>query len=313
MKNFSISIGIDVSKSRLDVFLLPQKKHFHCPNNERGIGDLLQILSSLPNPLWRIVLEPSGGYEQNVLLSLVQKGYPVSLVPAQRIRYFAKAHKDIAKTDRIDACILARYGSVLSPDICSLKDADLLELSQWVSRRDQLKQMLLAEENRLEKTSLQYLHSHIQEVTAFLKSKILDVEKNITELLENTLQSVYQVLTEIKGVGVNTAAVLMGALPELGRCDKRSIAKLVGVAPMNQDSGLFQGKRAIREGRKRVRTALYMATLTAIRFNRVIHSYYEKLIKKGKPTKVAIVACMHKLLTILNARMYNFYNGKTFY
>ena len=173
--------------------------------------------------------------------------------------------------------------------------------------------MLLAEENRLEKTSLQYLHSNIQEVTTFLKSKILDVEKNITELLENTLQGVYQVLTQVKGVEVNTAAVLMGALPELGHSDKRSIAKLVGVAPMNQDSGLLQGKRVIQGGRKRVRTALYMATLTAIRFNHVIRQYYEKFIRKGKPPKVALIAAMHKLLTILNARMYNFYNGKSFY
>lgn len=309
----SYSIGIDVSKERLDVYHEGTQKSYSFANSLQGIEDLLNMLKNI-KPYNRIVLEPTGGYEKPVLLTLVEKGLPVSLVHAKHIRHFARAMGVLAKTDKIDSKIIARYGTVFSPMLTIIQSSEQQLLATYVLRRRQVIDMITAERNRLDKNISSEVADHIHTVIQFLKISLEKIELSISNMLESeVLSKSTDLLTSVKGIGSITAATLLGMLPELGKLTPGQIAKLVGVAPINRDSGAKQGQRSIQGGRAFVRQTLYMATIVAIRHNEALKVFYHRLKAAGKKPKVALVACMRKLLVILNAKMFNFLTGKPIY
>lgn len=298
----SFFVGIDVSKHRLDVHLLPSHQAFHYPNDETGHEGLLAQLQSCPPE--RIVLEATGGYHVPLTAKLAQAGLPVAVVNPRQVRDFAKALGKLAKTDGIDAQVLALFAQVIAPAPRPLPDETTQHLAGLVMRRRQLIEMRTAEQNRL---ALAYpkLRADIQTHIAWLTQRIDDVDHDLDDALQQSPLWLEKatLLTSTKGVGTTTAATLVALLPELGQLNRRQIGALVGVCPFNRDSGTMRGKRAIFGGRAPVRAALYMATLSAVRYNPAIRDFHQRLIAAGKRPKVAIVACMRKLLTILNAML----------
>jgi len=296
-------IGIDVCKRWLDVHLRPEGKSFRVSNNEGGIQELLTHLN-LPGEVGRIVLESTGGYERQVALRLWALAYPVVVINARQGRNFAKAANQLAKTDRVDAAILAWFGEALKPPIRAFASEAQAQLQDLVTRRRQLVDMLTAEQNRLSGlrgTAQADVEAHLD----WLRERIKQLDEQIEGQIQQceSWQVKQRQLKSVPGVGKVVAATLLALLPELGQLSTQKISTLVGVAPLNRDSGQMQGKRTIYGGRSAVRQMLYMATLVAVRHNPVIQAFYDQLLKRGKPTKVALVACMHKLLTILNAML----------
>jgi transposase len=298
-------IGIDVCKRWLDVHLRPQNQSFRVANTERGVAELLSQLGAA-ECVGRIVLESTGGYERQVALVLAKLAYPVVVINARQARNFAKAANQLAKTDRVDAAILAWFGEAMKPPLRSFASEAQSELQDLVTRRRQLVEMLTAEQNRapgLRGSAQADVEAHLD----WLRERIVQLDKHIEGQIAQyqswQVQSLR--LRSVPGVGKVVAATLLVLLPELGQLSTQKISTLVGVAPLNRDSGQMQGKRTIFGGRAPVRQMLYMATLVAVRHNPVIQAFYDRLLKRGKPTKVALVACMHKLLTILNAMIKN--------
>lgn len=313
MNSHKFSIGIDVSKHHLDIYSEAQKKNYRFDNSVSGIVSLQEFFQKHP-PIWRIVLEPSGGYEQPVFSALTSKGYPISLVLGQRVRSFAKALGLGAKTDQIDSQLLACYGSMTNPRTNSSLNPLHEKLKCLIDRRSQILEMIKAEGNRLEKNPSEEIVKWIQEHLESLNQQFLGVGKAIKAILdEKHYQEIVKVLIAVPGIGVTTAATLLATLPELGKLSKKKISRMVGVAPLTRESGTFKGQAYINGGRIKARCSLYMATLTALRCNHPIKQFYESLKNKGKRAKVAIVACMHKLLGILNARLYRHLNGLPVY
>lgn len=296
----SKSVGIDVSKAWLDVAVGAQEQPWRVANSTEGIADLVARLQPLQVEL--IVLESTGGLEGMVLAELHAAGLPVARVNPGRVREFAKATGQLAKTDRLDARILAQYAQVIRPDPVHLPSEDEQYLAALVSRRRQLTDMLVAEKNRLPTTPTR-LQAGVRKHLAWLKAEIRTLEQEIEDFIRRTplWREKDELLKSVPGIGDVTACTLLAELPELGQLNRKEIAALVGVAPFNRDSGRIHGKRHIHGGRTSVRTPLYMATLSATRFNPVIRTFYQHLLAKGKEKKVALVACMRKLLTILNA------------
>jgi transposase len=299
-KSTSQSVGIDVSKEWLDVAVGSQEQPWRVSNSAEGIADLVARLQPLQVEL--IVLEATGGLEGMVLAELHAAGLPVARVNPGRVREFAKATGRFAKTDRLDARTLAQYAHAIHPDPVHLPNADEQYLAALVSRRRQLLDMLVAEKNRLP-TTPKPVQGRVRKHLDWLKAEIQALEQEIDEFIRRTplWREKDELLKSVPGIGDVTACTLLAELPELGQLNRKQIAALVGVAPFNRDSGRFQGKRHIRGGRSSVRTPLYMATLAATRFNPVIRTFYHHLLAQGKEKKVALVACMRKLLTILNA------------
>lgn len=298
-------IGIDVCKRWLDVHLRPEAKSFRVSNNEGGIQELLTHLK-LPSEVGRIVLESTGGYERQVALHLWALAYPVVVINARQARNFAKAANQLAKTDRVDAAILAWFGEALKPQIRAFASEAQAQLQDLVTRRRQLVEMLTAEQNRLSGlrgTAQADVEAHLD----WLRERIKQLDEQIQQQIQQcqSWQAKQTQLKSVPGVGKVVAATLLALLPELGQLSTQKISTLVGVAPLNRDSGQMQGKRTIYGGRAAVRQMLYMATLVAVRHNPVIKAFYDQLRQRGKATKVALVACMHKLLTILNAMLKN--------
>jgi len=295
-------VGIDVSKDWFDVAVLGEKTTVRLTNTKSGIAKLGKRMKVL-NPTL-IVVEATGGYEENLVLALFEVGLPVALVSPQRVRQYARAKGRLAKTDQIDAQILAEYGKNIQPRLFVGKSEERKQLSALVGRRNQLKAMLQAEKNRL-RTQSGTIRSSLQQVIACLQTQLKQMEKEIRTLLQQhtDLQAQEKLLRTAKSVGLVTAATLLADLPELGQLDRQEIAALVGVAPMNADTGRKRGYRKTKGGRPDVRRALYMATLTGIRYNPALKPQYDQLVKRGKLKKVAITACMRKFLTILNAMM----------
>ncbi len=294
-------VGIDVSKDVLEVALYPSGPGFSVANDPAGITELGETLKTL-GPAG-IVLEATGGYELSVLMALAKAGLPVVRVNPRQVRDFAKATGCLAKTDKLDAAILARFAGVLQPVERPLKAEGLFELDGWVKRREQLVQMQTAERNRQKQQShCPGLKEAIQAHLTQLKAQIQETERQIEQAIgkSDLLQAQARQLQSVPGVGPVVSAVLLCQLNELGQLNRRQIAKLSGVAPMNADSGKWRGQRRIFGGRAQVRKALYQATFAAIRFNPVIRPYYERLRSEGKSFKCAMVACMRKLLLILN-------------
>jgi len=295
-------VGVDVSKDRLDVAAHPEASSWSVPNDEAGIEDLVNRLGDL-RPVC-IVLEATGGLEMPALTALAVAGLPAVAVNPRQTRHFAKAAGLLAKTDRIDATVLARFAEAMKPEIRPILDAPAQELRALTVRRRQLTEMLTAEKNRRSmapKRMVKEIDKHI----AWLDRSLSRINDDLQKTIRNSpvWREKDDLLQSAKGIGPKTSAVLIAELPELGRLDRWEIAKLVGVAPMNCDSGRYRGQRHIQGGRASLRCALYMATLTAIRFNPAIAAFYQRLMAAGKLFKVAMTACMRKLLVRLNAML----------
>lgn len=291
-------VGIDVAKAKLDVYV--NGEAWQVQNDPSGISELIVRLKGYNPSL--IVLESTGGYESLALGELYAVGLPVARVNPGRVREFAKSIGQLAKTDTLDARILARYAELVRPAPARLPGEEEQQLAALVNRRRQLIEMCVAEQNRLG-TAPKKLRPGIRTHIDWLKTEIHRIESEMDNFIQQSplWSEKDALLKSVPGVGDVTARTLLSELPELGELDRKEIAALVGVAPFNHDSGRMRGKRRIRGGRTSVRNVLYMATLTATRCNPIIRTFYNRLVQNGKEKKVAIVACMRKLLTILNA------------
>jgi transposase len=293
-------IGIDVSKQQLDVACRPAGTTFSNENTETGITTLIKHLQE-QSPLL-VVLEATGGLERPLVMALVAAQLPVVVVNPRQVRDFARSTGQLAKTDRIDAQVIAHFGEAIKPEVRPLPDELTQQLDALITRRRQLVQMLASERNHLFSTPAPIQKSvkeHIQQLEELIKKIDQDLDQMITKSpIWKTKDDLFQ---SVSGVGPVLSRTLLAELPELGRLSRQEIAKLVGVAPLNNDSGKHRGKRRCWGGRAAVRTTLYMAALSATRHNQVIKEFYQRLLAKGKLKKVALVACMRKLLTILNA------------
>jgi transposase len=304
MAEENVYIGIDVSKAWLDIAVEPLGDFWRTENNDRAITELSGRLARLA-PRY-ITVEATGGYEAKLVEHLCAAKLPVARVNPGRVRKFAQGLNWLAKTDKIDAKLLARFGEKANPRLTKLPSEDEKRLSALVKRRKQVLEMLVAEHNRLE-TADNDVSQYIQDTMIMLQKQLDELDQAIRSLIDNTpdLKGKQDLLLSVPGVGQVTASTLASQLPELGTCDRKEIATLVGVAPFCHESGKKHGKRFIKGGRPNIRSVLYMATLSATRFNPVIRVFYNRLISYGKETKVALVACMRKLLTILNAMIRN--------
>ena len=293
-------VGIDVSKKQLDVSLYPSGKGFSLTNNDSGYRTLLFELK--PYIIDGIALEATGGLERGVMRALETHGYSSSRVSPDLVRHFAKANGQKAKTDAIDAHMLALFGAKLNPQPTPLPNAIAQELQALVTRRQQVVGLITSEKNRLSSCE-QWVTESIETVIGSLEQELKVLEARIEAVAQQQAdwQERLSLLTSVCGIGHVTAHALLVYLPELGDRSRQRIAALVGVAPFNDDSGKREGVRHIRGGRKALRSLLYMCVLSARQHNPVIRRYYERLIGKGKQKRVALIACMRKLLCILNA------------
>lgn len=304
LNQVEIFIGIDISSTRLDVAVIPSGIEESYSNDLEGIEALTQKIKALDPQL--IIMEASGGLESLTAALLAKAGLPVAVINPRQARDFARATGKLAKTDAIDARILAQFGQAVRPEVRKLPDDDTQELTALVSRKRQLTQMLVMEKNRL-RTAKRITQASIKRVIASLEEESKSVDKEIQSFIDSSTiwRAKDDLLKSVPGLGSTTSSTLLSMLPELGTLNHKQVAALVGVAPFNQDSGTLRGKRKVWGGRSKVRSALYMAALVATRYNPIIKEFYQKLCKSGKAKKVALVACMHKLLTILNAMLKN--------
>ncbi|HEV2458162.1 MAG TPA: IS110 family transposase, partial [Ktedonobacterales bacterium] len=292
-------VGIDVAKAALDVAVRPRREERQLPNDTAGVAELVAWLQTIQPEV--IVLEATGGYEAPVVAALGLAGLPVAVVNPRQVRDFARASGQLAKTDRLDAQVLAHFAAALRPTPRPLPDAQAQELAALVERRRQLVAMRTAEQARLEVTRVVRVRAHIQAHLVWLDGEVAEVDAELQRLVQASplWRAQEHLLRSVPGIGPIIALSLLADLPELGRLAHTQLAALVGVAPLNRDSGTLRGRRSVWGGRAAVRAALYMGTLRATRCNPVIAAFYQRLVHAGKPKKVALVACMHQLLTIL--------------
>jgi transposase len=296
-----IFVGIDVAKEHLDVHVRPTDESFRVTRDDAGLSGLVDRLHGLAPVL--VVLEATGGYEIAVAAALGSAGLPVAVVNPRQIRAFARATGTLAKTDALDARVIARFAEAVQPEARPLPTAQAQALAELVARRRQLVDMLGAEHNRHQQARDPRVQRRIASHIRWLTKALADIEADLDDCIRSSplWRETDNLLQSVPGVGDITAYTLIAELPELGRLERRKIAALVGVAPLNRESGTWRGHRMIAGGRPTVRCVLYMATLTAIRFNPVIAHFYQRLTAAGRPKKVALTAAMRKLLTILNA------------
>jgi transposase len=295
------SVGVDVAKERLDVHVRPEGERFTVPADEGGLQELVRQLQRVGPGV--VVLEATGGYEVPVAAALAAAGVPVAIVNPRQVRDFARAIGRLAKMDALDAETLARFGEAVRPAVRPLPDAQTQVLGELVVRRRQLVEMLAAESNRHRQARAPQVRQRIGSHLEWLRAALRDLERELRAAVRGTpiWRAREELLRSVPGIGDVTAQTLMAELPELGQLDRRQIAALVGVAPLNRDSGSLRGRRMIGGGRATVRAVLYMAALTAIRLNPVIAAQYRRLVAAGRPAKVALVAAMRKLLVVVNA------------
>jgi transposase len=300
MADEGVVVGIDVSKAQLDTALGAEGEVVAFGNDEQGISRLLERLREVRPAL--VVMEATGGYETGPATAIAAAGWRLAVVNPRQVREFARATGRLAKNDRIDAAVLSAFGKLIEPRVTRLPDEEAQGLQALLVRRQQLVAMRVQESNRLEHAQAA-MRKHIKKHIDWLDQEIGKLDVDLTAGLRKSpvWREKDELLRSFKGVGRVTSGTLMVALPELGQLDRRTIAALVGLAPFNRDSGKMRGRRSIYGGRARIRTLLYMAAMTAIRSNPVIRAFYDRLKSRGKPHKVAIVACMRKILTILNA------------
>jgi transposase len=289
-----------VAKGWLDVAQRPGGEAWRVTNDERGIADLVARLKALRPTL--VLLEATGGMEIPAVAALAAAGLDAVVVNPRQVRQFAGATGRLAKTDAIDAQVLAQFGEAVQPEVRPLPDTATQELAALVARRRQLIEMLTAEKNRL-RLATKKVRRNIEAHIRWLEGELLDLDDGLGDVIRSSpvWRERDDLLRSVPGVGPVLSSVLLAHLPELGRLNRKEIAALAGVAPLNRDSGQFRGRRTVWGGRSQVRAALYMAALVATRFNPAIRAFYQRLGAAGKPKKVALTACMRKLLTMLNA------------
>jgi transposase len=292
-------VGIDVSKAFLDVAMLPGGEAVRVANDAAGIGDLVSRLSGLD--LGLAVLEATGGYELEAWTELTEAGLPVAVVNPRQIRYYARSMGHLAKTDRIDAQVLAGFAEATKPQPRPLPDEATQVLRELVRYRRQLSESLTQARNRLHRAYV--TRGELEDDIAHLKQKLAAVEGRIARLIEQvpSFRSRAEVLRSVPGVGPVLCAAFLAEMPELGWLNRKQVAALMGVAPLNRDSGTLRGRRTVWGGRAALRATLYMAAVVASRYNSAIRPFYQQLTARGKPAKLALTACMRKLLGILNA------------
>jgi transposase len=297
-------VGIDVSAKSLDIAVLPGGIHFTVPHTDEGIASLVLRLRELGPQI--VVLEATGGYEMQVAYAMSEAGLPVVIMNPKVLRHFAKSTGKLAKTDKLDAQALAHYAQAIQPPVRPLKAPEQAELRTLMSRRRQLRDMIVMEQNR-RRTSTPKVQGNIDQHLAYLRQLLKDLDRDIHDAIRRSplWHEKSTILQSFIGIGSKVSASLIADLAELGTVPTPQISALAGVAPMNRDSGQWRGKRTIQGGRPTVRQALYMAALVASRHNPVIQEFYQRLRQAGKPAKVALTACMHKILVILNAMLKN--------
>ena len=295
-------VGIDVSKAQLDVAVRPTGKRWTLPYDQTGIEGLIPQIVDLEPAL--VLLEATGGLELPLVAALAAAALPVVVVNPRQVRDFAKATGTLAKTDTLDAGVLAHFADAVRPEVRPLKDAETQVLNSLVARRRQVMTMLVSEKNRLG-TAIGAVSPRIEAHIAWLEQELSDLDKGLRQTLRRSpvWREKDDLLRTVPGVGEQLSLTLLAHLPELGTLNRRQIAALVGVAPYNRDSGALRGKRAVWGGRSRVRAVLYMGALVASRHNPTIRDFYQRLLAAGKPKKVALVASMRKLLVILNGML----------
>lgn len=296
-----VFVGIDVAKATLDVAIRPTPRQWQCTNDEASIAALVADLQALQPS--HIVLEATGGYELPLVAALGAAGLPVVVVNPRQVRDFAKATGRLAKTDALDAHVLAHFAEAVRPPLRPLSETQAQALAALVARRRQLVEMLVAERHRRALARPPAIRAHVQAHITWLQQALADLDDDLDQQIRQSplWREREDLLRSVPGVGRVLAVTLLAGLPELGQLNRKQIAALVGVAPLNRDSGSHRGRRQVWGGRALVRSTLYMATLTATRWNPVIRAFYERLCAAGKPKKVALTACMRKLLVIVNA------------
>jgi transposase len=296
-----VVVGIDVSKHRLDVAVIPSGEGFSEANSATGIELLAKRLNELGAS--RIVLAATGGLERSLVLALAEASLPVVVVNPRQVRDFARALGKLAKTDQLDAQVLAEFALRVRPAVRSLPDDTTRSLDALVTRRSQVVQMITAERNRLQTCHNNAVKEDIQAHLVFLEQCRTGLDDELLAAVQADPETLarHELLQRVPGIGSQVSLTLLANLPELGRLSRKQIAALVGVAPLNRDSGMFRGRRKVWGGRRQVRSALYLSALSAARYNPLIQPLYQRLLAKGKAKKVALVACARKLLCILNA------------
>lgn len=309
-KTIPVNVGIDVGKNQLDVCLLERNVKLHVANEENAIRALLSRLSRYR--LARIVIEATGRLEQPFVRAAIAKGLPVIVVSPLKVRRYAGAIGQLAKTDEIDARLIAQFGAAVQPIAHEPTDPETTKIKDLMVRRRQLTQMRTMEKNRRQ-VMPDGLRDSIDRLIETLNDEVRKIEAVLDEAVEHHVQwrNKRDILTSMPGIGNTVAYTLLGDLPELGRLSRRQIAALTGVAPFNRDSGRMRGKRRIRGGRASTRTALFLSAMSAMRFNPDIKRFYERLVGSGKHKKVALTACIRKIVTALNAMLRDNVKWKT--
>lgn len=293
--------GIDVAKDRLDVHLRPSGETFAVPRNGAGIEHLLDRLRGAPPTL--VVMEATGGFELTVAAAIAGAGLPLAVVNPRQIRDFARATGRLAKTDRLDAEMIALFAERIHPEPRPVPDEDAQALAELVARRRQIIEMIGMELNRRRQARAKRVARTIAATLRVLEAQLAEIDDDIDGAIRGTpaWRAADDLLQSVPGVGPVASRTLIAEMPELGQLDRRAAAALVGVAPINRDSGRMRGHRSITGGRTTLRCALFMATLSAVRWNPVLKAHYQQMVQRGRPKKVALIACLRRLLTILNA------------
>ena len=296
-------VGIDVAKAQLDVAVRPTDDRWEVPHDQAGVRQMVSQLKALQPVM--VLLEASGGLEVTLVAALAAESVPVVVVNPRQVRDFARATGKLAKTDALDAAVLAHFAEAVRPPVRPLRDAETQVLNSMAARRHQVMTMLVSEKNRLSAATTVAVRPRIEAHIAWLERELDDLDEGLRQTLRQSpvWREKDDLLRTVPGVGEQLSLTLLAYLPELGTLDRRQIAALVGVAPFNRDSGTLRGKRTVWGGRARVRAALYMGALVASRFNPVIQDFYQRLLAAGKPKKLALTACMRKLLVILNSML----------
>ncbi|WBA08981.1 IS110 family transposase [Salinivibrio kushneri] len=300
--NQNIYIGVDTGKAQLDIYVRPTAHFFSVPNTDKGIKDALKIIK--PYQPERIIIEATGRLEMSFVLACIEANLPIVRANPVHIKRFAGAIGRRAKNDRLDAELIAHYGDAIKPEITIIKAENIRLMSDLVTRRNQLLSMQTMEKNRLQilpKT----LHSTIKPMLTAMKNQITNIEQKLVKLIEACpeYQTKNTLLQSVPGIGSIAAASIISNVPELGYITNKQAASLIGVAPVTKESGRYKGKRVIQGGRAQVRTVLYMAMMSAMQCNPVFKATYTRLVAAGKPKKVAIIACVRKMVVILNSML----------
>lgn len=300
-----ICVGIDVSKAKLDVAITHDPNHHVYAYEDQGLQQLAKDLAAI-NPQ-RVVMEATGGIERRVAASLIRHGLPVAVVNPRQVRDYAKAFNRLAKTDKIDAQVIADFAATVQPRTYEIPDKNRQKIQALVTRRRQVQHMITQENNRLGRVEDRQVRTMIQQVIRLYEKQLAKINEQIQCLIaaDDQMQQRAAMIQSVPGVGPVMTGVLLAELPELGRLNRQQVAKLVGVAPVNRDSGTMRGKRTTGGGRRTIRNPLFMAAMVAARFNPKIKAFYQRLLANGKPKMVALVACMRKLLVILNTMIRN--------